>query len=511
MSYELAEGYFFIEWNVTDENAGTVAVSDNQFIMPASAVTVEAVIVEATTEYQYVYSVNGVETAPQTAVVGEAITLADGANIDAFEFIGWTLDPNDIDNVMPAEASYTIMEDMTFYAVYNYSDPSVENQYVKVTEDLDDWSGDYLIVYEEGNVAFNGGLETLDAVSNTISVTIANGAIASNATINAAKFTIEAIENGYSIKSASGKYIGRGGDSNGLDTDPNVAYANSLYYDDEMNIVGAGGAHLRYNSTSGQTRFRYFKSSTYSAQKAIQLYKYAGRADERYTRVFVDNPEGAVAIAGPSIIPSGYVLNVSSVTNELGADRLLIEEGGQLVTSNDVNATMRKTINPYQAEDVDNFYFISSPVNNQDPAQLGMVGGNYDLYYFDQEATDEEWQNYKVEPFNLTTGNGYLYAKAMGGTITVAGLMTNSGAGNTTLDGWYLIGNPYPCNVTINVPYYRLDESGAALVETDSSVAIAPMEGVLVHVEGQTIVFTKAPQASTSGNTGSKVVFMVKP
>ena len=511
LSYELAEGYFFIEWNVTDENAGTVAVSDNQFTMPASAVTVEAVIVEATTEYQYVYSVNGVETAPQTAVVGEAITLADGDNIDAFEFIGWTLDPNDVENVMPAEASYTIMEDMTFYAVYNYSDPSVENQYVKVTEDLGDWSGDYLIVYEEGNVAFNGGLETLDAVSNTISVTIANGAIASNATINAAKFTIEAIENGYSIKSASGKYIGRGGDSNGLDTDPNVAYANSLYYDDEMNIVGAGGAHLRYNSTSGQTRFRYFKSSTYSAQKAIQLYKYAGRADERYTRVFVDNPEGAVAIAGPSIIPSGYVLNVSSVTNELGADRLLIEEGGQLVTSNNVNATMRKTINPYQAEDVDNFYFISSPVNNQDPAQLGMVGGNYDLYYFDQEATDEEWQNYKVEPFNLTTGNGYLYAKAMGGTITVAGLMTNSGAGNTTLDGWYLIGNPYPCNVTINVPYYRLDESGAALVETDSSVAIAPMEGVLVHVEGQTIVFTKAPQVSTSGNTGSKVVFMVKP
>lgn len=511
LSYELAEGYFFIEWNVTDENAGTVAVSDNQFTMPASAVTVEAVIVEATTEYQYVYSVNGVETAPQTAVVGEAITLADGANIDAFEFIGWTLDPNDVENVMPAEASYTIMEDMTFYAVYNYSDPSVENQYVKVTEDLDDWSGDYLIVYEDGNIAFNGGLETLDAVGNTIPVSIANGAIASDATIDAAKFTIEAIENGYSIKSASGKYIGRGADSNGLDANPDVVYTNSLYYDGEMNIVGAGGAHLRYNSTSGQTRFRYFKSSTYSAQKAIQLYKYAGRADERYTRVFVDNPEGTVAIAGPSIIPSGYVLNVSSVTNELGADRLLIEEGGQLVTSNNVNATMRKTINPYQAEDVDNFYFISSPVNNQDPAQLGMVGGNYDLYYFDQEATDEEWQNYKVEPFNLTTGNGYLYAKAMGGTITFAGMMTNSGAGNTTLNGWYLIGNPYPCNVTINVPYYRLDESGAALVETDSSVAIAPMEGVLVYVEGETIVFTKAPQVSTIGNTGSKVVFKVKP
>ena len=116
-----------------------------------------------------------------------------------------------------------------------------------------------------------------------------------------------------------------------------------------------------------------------------------------------------------------------------------------------------------------------------------------------------------MEPFALTTGNGYLYAKALGGTITFAGMMTNSGVGSTTLNGWYLIGNPYPCNVTINVPYYRLDENGAALVQTDNSVAIAPMEGVLVYVEGGTIVFTKAPQVSTIGNTGSKVVFKVKP
>ena len=505
LSYELAEGYFFIEWNVTDENEGTVAVNDNQFTMPASDVTVEAVIVETTTEYQYVYSINGVETAPQTAVVGEAITLADGDNIDAFEFIGWTTDPNDVENVMPAESSYTIMEDMTFYAVYSYN----VAQYVKVNSTNDITNGNYLIVYEEGAVAFNGGLATLDAVNNTINVDIEDGVIAAGVTTNAATFTID-VDN-QTLQSASGHYIGVPSNSNGLKQSDNPdLYHNSFAIDENGDAVisavfNSSNMVLRFNAASNQNRFRYYGGS----QKAIQLYKYTGSC--LYTRVFVDNPEGAVAIAGPSIIPSGYVLNVSSITNELGADKLLIEEGAQLVTSSNVNATMRKTINPYQAEDVDNFYFISSPVNNLDPAQLGMVSGNYDLYYFDQEATDEEWQNYKVEPFNLTMGNGYLYAKAMGGTITVAGLMSNSGAGNTTLDGWYLIGNPYPCNVTINVPYFRLDESGAALVETDSSVAIAPMEGVLVHVEGETIVFTKAPQVSTSGNMGSKVVFKVKP
>ena len=39
--------------------------------------------------------------------------------------------------------------------------------WTKVTSAPDDWSGDYLIVYEAGNVAFDGSLKTLDAPSNT--------------------------------------------------------------------------------------------------------------------------------------------------------------------------------------------------------------------------------------------------------------------------------------------------------------------------------------------------------
>ena len=37
----------------------------------------------------------------------------------------------------------------------------------------------------------------------------------------------------------------------------------------------SGGAYLRYNAStaSGNLRFRYYKSSSYSSQKAIQLYK----------------------------------------------------------------------------------------------------------------------------------------------------------------------------------------------------------------------------------------------
>ena len=145
--------------------------------------------------------------------------------------------------------------------------------YEKVTSAPSDWSGAYLIVYEGGNVAFNGGLSTLDAVSNTIGVTIYDGKIEKTATTEAAQFTIAPITGGYSIKSASGKYIGNDSNSNSL-TSSNNALVNTLSCSSgSVNVISSGGAYLRYNSQSGQTRFRYFKSSSYSSQQAIQLYK----------------------------------------------------------------------------------------------------------------------------------------------------------------------------------------------------------------------------------------------
>ena len=150
----------------------------------------------------------------------------------------------------------------------------VSGKYVKVTSTSDITDGQYLIVYEDGAVAFDGSLETLDVASNTIDVIITNDEItATNETV-AAEFTIDVTEG--TIKSASGFYIGRNTDTNGMLTNATTTYANTFSIDDDGNadIVSSGGAYLRYNSDSGQTRFRYFKSSTYTGQKAIQLYKF---------------------------------------------------------------------------------------------------------------------------------------------------------------------------------------------------------------------------------------------
>lgn len=152
----------------------------------------------------------------------------------------------------------------------------VEGAYVKVTSTADLTSGTYLIVYEDGNLAFNGGLETLDAEGNSIAVTINNNTIPSSTEVDAATFTYDA--DAETLMSASGKYIGQTSNANGLATSATTAYTNTVTIDADGNAdIVSSGAYLRYNAASNQTRFRYYKSSSYTGQKAIQLYKKSGQ------------------------------------------------------------------------------------------------------------------------------------------------------------------------------------------------------------------------------------------
>lgn len=149
--------------------------------------------------------------------------------------------------------------------------------YVKVTTAPTDWSGDYLIVYEDGNNSrvLNGGLDKIDAEGNYITVAVADNKITANDTTNAAKFTIAKTNAGYTIKSASGYYIGNTSNQNKIVTNKTTTYDNTLTLntDGTVNIVSAD-TYLRCNiQTTNGNRFRYFKSTTYTNQKAITLYK----------------------------------------------------------------------------------------------------------------------------------------------------------------------------------------------------------------------------------------------
>ena len=176
--------------------------------------------------------------------------------------------------------------------------------YVKVTSTAGITDGEYLIVYEEGKVAFNGALNTLDAVSNTIEVEITDGKIAGTNYIDDAVFTIDATEK--TIKSASGKYIGRTAYDNGLDSKTEVLTNTITISEGNAVITASGNCVLRYNKTSGQDRFRYFKSG----QEPIALYKKA--SEHIVTIATCTNGSVEASVANDAKVLSGTTITLSN-------------------------------------------------------------------------------------------------------------------------------------------------------------------------------------------------------
>ena len=152
---------------------------------------------------------------------------------------------------------------------------SATAKFVKVTTAPTDWSGTYLIVNEDVNVALKGSL-TADVASNGVSVTISSDEIKATDDLMTEVVTIAAVEGGYSVKTASGKYIYGIASSNKLNYSDTykAAQLNTITLDPANGVLMTSGTSiLRYNSASDQERFRYFKPASYANQKAVQLYK----------------------------------------------------------------------------------------------------------------------------------------------------------------------------------------------------------------------------------------------
>ncbi|MCQ2138625.1 MAG: hypothetical protein MJY60_07980 [Bacteroidales bacterium] len=159
------------------------------------------------------------------------------------------------------------------YTITVAANVSTGGKYVRVTSASQLTDGQYLIVCDTTSVAFNGALTTFDAVGNTVDVTISGESIEATASLKSAEFTYSSADG--SFKGTSGMYFGQTKNDNGLATST-TAYANTVTVksNGDVTIACAAGAVLRFNAASNQLRFRYFKSSTYTNQKSICLYKY---------------------------------------------------------------------------------------------------------------------------------------------------------------------------------------------------------------------------------------------
>ena len=263
------------------------ALDDNGEDVYSNLITINQA--KALEQFTVTYYVAG-EKFTTTRQEGAALNLPAPGARGGYQFAGWS-------TVEDAAAPKFVANDaavnsaLTLYAIF--AKEVGETVYTKVTATEDITNGQYLIVYQDGNVAFNGALETLDAVGNTIEVEISDNTIASSEAVDAATFTIDTTAG--TIQSASGLYIGRTEYNNGLETSASEQYTNTFSIDDEGNVVitavvGNQNPTLRYNKASNQNRFRYYKSG----QEAIQLYKQNQIAPATYT---LNEPEATITAA----------------------------------------------------------------------------------------------------------------------------------------------------------------------------------------------------------------------
>ena len=166
----------------------------------------------------------------------------------------------------------------TYYAVFATKGEGGSGNYEKVTSAPTDWSGNYLIVNETAGVAFNG----LSSSGATDEVTIKQGVITYSDDLAADEVIIASMTGGYSLQMNSsatnnaGKYLSGTSGSNAMNFG-DAAVLNTLSISSGNVSITSNTSVLRYNnSTNSGDLFRYYKSSSYSSQQPIQLYRKAG-------------------------------------------------------------------------------------------------------------------------------------------------------------------------------------------------------------------------------------------
>lgn len=269
VSYTESDDYDFDSWNVVDEDDNTITVTYDEgkdeysFTMPAKDVTVGATYQRM---YKITYKVTGEEDVVSRVASGSTLDISEPASGPDFTFAGWS-ESNTISSTPTFATATTVTGNKTLYAIYIAK--AGATIYQKVTSGAVT-DGTYLFVYEAGGVALDGSLSDIDVADNSIPVSPTDGVIASTTATNNASFTYDATEG--TLLGTSGNYIGHTGTKNTLDKSASSdAFSNTLSISSGDVTVQCGTYYLRYNATSGQTRFRYYGSST--SQDAIQLYK----------------------------------------------------------------------------------------------------------------------------------------------------------------------------------------------------------------------------------------------
>ena len=149
-----------------------------------------------------------------------------------------------------------------------------DGDYVKVTTAPTDWSGEYLLVYE--NNASSGYVWTgVDAANCFQEAAITDYSIEDDGFVT---IIIAPMSGGYSIRinggTNDGKYINGQSGSNTIKFGTSAAL-NTLEYESDWVKITSNTSVMRFNNAASEMRFRYYKAASYLNNniESVQLYK----------------------------------------------------------------------------------------------------------------------------------------------------------------------------------------------------------------------------------------------
>lgn len=515
-------GYSFSSWSVIP---ATVTISNNSFTMPAENVTASATFTASSASSTISFSINN-KVEMTATIYGGSIDLTKfvaNPTTEGYNFDGWSTTLGG--SAITGQTSYTPSGDVTLYPVF--SQPAADD-YTLVTNTNQLEAGNLVVIAASGydyaisktqnnNNRGAAAITKGTSIINELSENVCEFALGAGTKSNTWSFYDANLNKYLCAASSSSNYL-RSQETN----DDNGSFTISVTNAGVATITAQGTYTrniIRYNASNNPSIFACYGSSTTNMKDVCIYTKPASSKSTRDNVTATSNITGIAAGVKVTVKNGGIVyLTGSNAGNEAN---LIVEDGGQLITSDAVKGTMQKSVTGYgSASDPSNYYFISTPLNastNPKNVEHMINTAGYDLYYFNQEA-ELEWRNYKAageQGFNLYVGSGYLYANRESLTLSFAGTLRNSNTDysknltyydtnpDENMHGWNLIGNPFSANASIPLDrdYYVMKPDGTEIVAGTTHI-VAPMEGIFVHAAAadpaESVTFTVSGSAKRS-------------
>ena len=534
-----AEGMLFDYYTLDEEGTGTHYSPGNQIIASISA-NMNVYAQWRDIKYTVTLDVNG-----NTSVISPITNIAYGENtgaitnasMDGYTFMGWSETRNGSIAVNPG-SSYSPtgnVEEITLYAVFG----KVGNDYLTITASS---TNPY-------NIPTSYNSSSTDADWNINDVLYFKHKYVMLAQ-NSSNYYIQFKSDGgyfYNVKDL-GKitsivvtYNTGSGSNASRDITIKIGNSSKPTGGTTMSVSSSSNVYtFTYDDEKYDYHYFYIANSTKTSTLSSVQINYIATIKQDVIPSGTTTATEAMSITTPTVISNGAILNMDNNTLSIGAGgSLVIEDGGQLICSNSVPATVKKSISAATAKDVTNWYGISSSVHKsgQTYEEMGSVtnllGGTYDMFYY--KESESKWINQKatVSPYaaaytNMESCRGYIYRNAADVVLSYSGetnvgeisqytLSYTSELTNDALKGINLVGNPYPHKIykgvafavtadTLETGYYTIGGDGAC-TSTLNTVAIDVNQAVLVKAKsgsnGKKLTFkdkTKAPVAKSNND-----------